>query len=168
MIVEGTGGADSGVYTNYESVRTYNLVLKNVEQEQSFWEESRNTNRSSGDLKKNKGVEKDYRGPDRIRGGRIPDAGRDGESGGGPGSGSGRGRGGASPATSKSDSDGDTKRPGLPRRVMPTLQTARRLTNRIKNTRHDSWRIDVTAEKGSCITEWIALRARCNNRYLSS
>jgi hypothetical protein len=36
----------------------------------------------------------------------------------------------------------------LPRRVMPILQTARRLTDRIKNTRHDSWRIDVTSRKG--------------------
>jgi hypothetical protein len=36
----------------------------------------------------------------------------------------------------------------LPRRVMPTVRTARRLTDRIQNKRHDSWRIDVTSRNG--------------------
>lgn len=121
---EGFGNADSGLYDDYETVRTYNRVLQGVEQEQSFWEESRNTNRSGGgggDVKKNQGgAEKGYRGPDKGRGGRIsvPDAGRGG--GGGPGRGpgpgrapgrgrgKGKGRGGAGPAAGKSDGDGNT------------------------------------------------------------
>jgi hypothetical protein len=126
---EGFGNADSGLYDDYETVRTYNRVLQGVEQEQSFWEESRNTNRSGGDApKKNQGGgEKDYRGPDKGRGGRVPyaerggggDAGRGGGpargGGSGPGRAPGRGRGkgrggggaGAGPAASKTDGDGN-------------------------------------------------------------
>jgi hypothetical protein len=118
---EGFGNADCGLYDDYETVKTYNRVLQGVEQDQAFWEESRNTNRSGGDApKKNQGVgEKDYRGPDKGRGGRVPyaerggDAGRGGgpapgrAPGRGPGRGRGKGRGGAGPAASKSNGDGN-------------------------------------------------------------
>jgi hypothetical protein len=107
---EGFGGADTGNYDDYETVRTYNRVLKGVEQEQSFWEESRNTNRGAGETKNSKETtERGFRGPDKGRGGRIPNP----NAGGGRGRGRGRGRDGAGPVASKSDGDAgapDTKK----------------------------------------------------------
>jgi hypothetical protein len=95
---EGFGGADSGLYDDFEAVRTYNRVLKGVEEDQSFWQESRNTNRSNGDTRKNNsGSEKEYRGPDKGRGGRIPNAGR----------GRGAGRGGAAPDQNEESAEDD-------------------------------------------------------------
>jgi hypothetical protein len=146
----GMGGADSELYDNYESFRTYNRVLKGVEHEQSLWEESRNTNRSGGDPKNSKGAEKDFRGPNKTRVGHVPDAGRGGgESGGGPGrgrgpgrgGGRGRGRGGAGLAASKSDGDGDANGPATKKCEADTAdskatdrpnpkQKARQLANR--------------------------------------
>jgi len=101
------GGADTGLYDNFDDVRTYNRVLKEAEAEQSFWQENRNLNRSNNTETKS-GGEKAYRGPDKVKGGRIPTAGRGGR-------GRGRGRkdekGGANkdPETKTSSEDQDKK-----------------------------------------------------------
>ncbi len=95
----GIGGADTGLYDmDFESIRTYNKVAKEVESDRIFWEENRNTNRSQkgygggGGNKKKKGDDeeddggggtgsdseddgkvnqKKFRGPDKGKGGRI-------------------------------------------------------------------------------------------------
>eukprot|EP00546_Thalassionema_frauenfeldii_P004667 CAMPEP_0178921752 /NCGR_PEP_ID=MMETSP0786-20121207/15743_1 /TAXON_ID=186022 /ORGANISM="Thalassionema frauenfeldii, Strain CCMP 1798" /LENGTH=516 /DNA_ID=CAMNT_0020595981 /DNA_START=35 /DNA_END=1585 /DNA_ORIENTATION=+ len=69
--VGGVGGTYDDVDLN--TIRTYNRVAKEAEQEDRFWQESRNTNRQPA---KNKDTEqgeggKVYRGPDKIKGGRI-------------------------------------------------------------------------------------------------
>lgn len=67
------GGADDGLY-DFEQVKIYNQVARAQEAEGSFWEENRNTNRETkkGSIGKNsEDQEKQYRGPDKIKGGRI-------------------------------------------------------------------------------------------------
>ena len=72
------GTTDSGLYDNYDDVRTYNRVLRGVQDEQKFWEENRNLNHRSKDNSSNKtngsndGGMKAYRGPDKLKGGRLP------------------------------------------------------------------------------------------------
>lgn len=58
--------ADVGLYDNYEDVKIYNQTVRDMEKEQSFWEENRNTNRTE------KGSQEKIFGPDKIKGGRIP------------------------------------------------------------------------------------------------
>lgn len=87
----GIGGADTGLYDmDFESIRTYNKVAKEVESDRLFWEENRNTNRNqrasgNGGRISNNGEEnsdndsgeeggskeKKFRGPDKGKGGRI-------------------------------------------------------------------------------------------------
>lgn len=75
----GLGGADSGWY-DFEKVKLYNQAIKDEEADQLYWEQNRNTNRpantnGSGDNRKDapQGEDqgKQYRGPDKIKGGRI-------------------------------------------------------------------------------------------------
>jgi hypothetical protein len=81
--------SDEGLYDNYDAVRTYNRVLKGIVEEQAFWEDDRNTNhqqRASSNTKVAKEDapaenEKTFRGADKLKGGRIPNAGRGGRSG---------------------------------------------------------------------------------------
>jgi CUE domain len=75
----------AGVTDDYEAVRLYNRALKSVVREQAYWEEERNTNRpsraqqsgtagggtSDDDNAEDAGPSK-YRGPDKLRGGRVP------------------------------------------------------------------------------------------------
>ena len=119
---DGDGGAgtmanDSGLYDDYQAVKTYNRVYREVEAEDQFWHQNRNTNReqpvggggggkppkhkktAEGDEQNDEQAEveashssKTFRGPDKLRGGRIPNAGGRGR-GGRSNSGGGRGRG---------------------------------------------------------------------------
>jgi hypothetical protein len=78
--LDGVGGADSGLYDDYDAILTYNRILKQVEGEQGFWEETRNTNRAThNDPKKSNVDGKVYRGQDKSKGGKIPVAGRGGK-----------------------------------------------------------------------------------------
>jgi CUE domain len=104
--MDGVGSADHALYDDYDAIRTYNRVARAAEQDDSFWQENRNTNRTMNNNKKNTsrrvsdGTSVDdgtnnksladaedgsdpvvvvsgeetprYRGPDKIRGGRIP------------------------------------------------------------------------------------------------
>ena len=92
---EGIGAADVGLYDDYDAVKAYNRAVKQVEQDQQFWEDNRNTNRNTQpSTKKNKSSENGgnpYRGPDKMKGGRVPQAGRGGQQSRG-GRGGGRGR----------------------------------------------------------------------------
>lgn len=84
--VDEIGGADTGLYdVDYDAIRTYNRVLKGVVDEQEYWEANRNLNRQPAQQEKSFG-------PDKMRGGRIPNAGRGNNGQGGRG-GRGRGRG---------------------------------------------------------------------------
>jgi hypothetical protein len=60
--------ADAGLYDNYDNIRTYNQALKQVEQEQSFWEENQNTNQSLASA----GIGGGGKERDRLKGGRFP------------------------------------------------------------------------------------------------
>ena len=62
------GANDGGLYDDYQAVRTYNRVVRDAEQEAAFWQASANTNRSEKTGKPSEG----FRGPDKIKGGRIP------------------------------------------------------------------------------------------------
>ena len=70
------GGADDGFY-DFEQVKLYNQIVREDESVDSFWEENRNTNRvatnkGSGDNDNDSNNQrKQYRGPDKIKGGRI-------------------------------------------------------------------------------------------------
>jgi len=72
------GGADVGMY-DFEQVKMYNQAAKQEEAEASFWEQNRNTNRQPNPNTQNKhastandgGQGKQYRGPDKIKGGRV-------------------------------------------------------------------------------------------------
>ena len=73
----GLGGADSGWY-DFEKVKLYNQAVKDEEADQLFWEENRNTNRpakksngNNNNTQQGEGQGKQYRGPDKIKGGRI-------------------------------------------------------------------------------------------------
>ncbi|GKY97896.1 hypothetical protein MPSEU_000747600 [Mayamaea pseudoterrestris] len=87
--------------TDYESVLLYNKALKQVEADQQFWQETANTNiRATGNGNDIAGSDsKTFRGPDKLRGGRVP--GRGG--GGGRGRGMAAGRGGPQPPQSASE-----------------------------------------------------------------
>jgi hypothetical protein len=63
------GGADNGFY-DFEQVKLYNQVVRADEAEDSFWEENRNANKTSSNTPAANG-EKQYRGPDKIKGGRV-------------------------------------------------------------------------------------------------
>jgi len=99
---------DTGLYDvadDYEAIKTYNRVARQAEQDAAFWEANRNVNIRSAKQQRgdrdnaasdddDHGEQNDstkYRGPDKMRGGRIP--GRGGGRG-GRGDGGGRGRGG--------------------------------------------------------------------------
>jgi hypothetical protein len=93
-----TGNADSGLYDDYDAIMTYNRAVKQIVNEQSFWEDSRNSNRNQNGLTPKYSINEDgervYRGPDKGRGGRIPFSGRSADSTGRGAGGRGRGRGG--------------------------------------------------------------------------
>jgi hypothetical protein len=87
------GGADSGLYdTDFDSIRAYNKVAKEMESDRVFWEENQNTNRSNKSISKSRGKgegndsvediddddknndqvgQKKFRGPDKGKGGRA-------------------------------------------------------------------------------------------------
>lgn len=66
--VDTAGANDGGLYDDYQAVRTYNRVVRDTEKEAAFWEANANTNKKgtkpSGEAK--------YRGPDKLKGGRVP------------------------------------------------------------------------------------------------
>ncbi len=91
---DGVGGADAGLYdVDFESIKTYNRLAKEVEADKAFWEENRNLNRQmrngggNGTANRNNNDEDDdndnseadsdqndgkkYYGPDKGKGGRI-------------------------------------------------------------------------------------------------
>jgi hypothetical protein len=99
MIGKGASNAvpDHFLYDDYDAIRAYNTTLKSVEAESAFWDENRNTNRpprkvdgrsitadmptieqeEDDEQQQQKGSQtKQYRGPDKMRGGRIPGRGR--------------------------------------------------------------------------------------------
>jgi hypothetical protein len=89
----GIGGADAGLYdVDYNAIKAYNRIVKDLEADKTFWEESRNLNerkskkenkptnaRDSNDenddeseeVVSEEGISKKYRGPDKGKGGRI-------------------------------------------------------------------------------------------------
>lgn len=90
---DGVGGADAGLYdVDFESIRTYNRLAKEVEADKVFWDENRNLNRQTrkggnGTASRNNNNDDDdsddsevdsdqndgkkYRGPDKGKLGRI-------------------------------------------------------------------------------------------------
>ena len=92
-IGDGIGGADSGLYdVDFDSIRAYNKVTREMEDDRLFWEENRNLNRNvkieggrrnKGNSHENENDDSDiedstevdeskkYRGPDKGKGGRI-------------------------------------------------------------------------------------------------
>lgn len=68
------GGADNGFY-DFEQIKLFNKVAREDEAEGSFWEANRNTNRGANNNTKNDsadgGGKKQFRGPDKIKGGRV-------------------------------------------------------------------------------------------------
>ena len=97
-------GADSGLYDDYQAVKAYNKVYREMEADQSFWEENRNTNRQAGgnNHKNQKSADggKAYRGPDKLKGGRVPHPHAGGRGGGG--------RRGKNPKNTSNDKDNKT------------------------------------------------------------
>jgi CUE domain len=83
-----TAGADDGLYDHddYHAILAYNRAMKQVVGEQSFWDEQRNTNRKQQSVSSNSAsaaadeatASSSYRGPDKIKGGRVPGRGRGG------------------------------------------------------------------------------------------
>lgn len=89
----GIGGADAGLYdVDYNAIKAYNRIVKDLEADKTFWEGSRNLNErkskkgnkptkskdsagESGDESIESNLEEDiskkYRGPDKGKGGRI-------------------------------------------------------------------------------------------------
>ena len=89
--IDPIGNADSGLYDDYQAVKLYNQAYREAEDEQAFWQDNRNTNREQyakapsgkNPSKSGAGVSGQggrggsrYRGPDKLKGGRIPNAGR--------------------------------------------------------------------------------------------
>jgi hypothetical protein len=79
--LDGVGNADGGLYDDYEAVLVYNRVAKQEEAEMLYWKQSRSSNRSSEPRNQERDdqsqitpetSERKYRGPDKMRGGRIP------------------------------------------------------------------------------------------------
>ena len=70
---------DGGLYDDFESVRAYNRVVRETESEMAFWEANANPNQRGSRAPNGGG----YRGPDKLKGGRIPKP-PPGGSGGGP------------------------------------------------------------------------------------
>ncbi|CAJ1893840.1 unnamed protein product [Cylindrotheca closterium] len=68
------GDTDGGLY-DFEQMKIYNKFAREGEAEDSFWEANRNTNRANdakGNINNNTGGgQKQFRGPDKIKGGRI-------------------------------------------------------------------------------------------------
>jgi len=114
VVFGATMGADSGLYDDYTAVKTYNKVYREMEQDNAFWEDNRNTNRSNPVVKGRKNAkengnaegEKSFRGPDKLKGGRIPNpnGGRGGRGRGGRG---GRGRKNKTDSGAANDGAGD-------------------------------------------------------------
>ena len=117
---------------DYESIRVYNTALKGIVSEQAFWDDNRNTNRSRKPAPKsqqqsksdddegvesndNEAQERKYRGPDKMRGGRVPGRG-------GRGRGRGGGRGETPAASAATTTEGATK----PTTGKPNLKSKQR------------------------------------------
>lgn len=64
------GDTDNGLY-DYEQIKIYNKVAREEEAEDLFWEANRNTNRLANKKEAGGDEVKQYRGPDKIKGGRI-------------------------------------------------------------------------------------------------
>jgi hypothetical protein len=78
---------DGGLYDDYDAVRTYNRLVRDDEREAAFWQEQRNLNQrqtrnkakqsengsnNDDDDDKDDNTNHKYRGPDKLRGGRLP------------------------------------------------------------------------------------------------
>jgi hypothetical protein len=68
------GGADNGFY-DFEQIKIFNKVAREDEAEGSFWDANRNTNRTTNNRSNNNnadnGGNNQFRGPDKIKGGRV-------------------------------------------------------------------------------------------------
>jgi hypothetical protein len=69
------GGTDVGIYdADFDAIRTYNRIAREIESEDAFWNDMKNTNRpdttSQGSVD-GEGQGKRYSGPDKGKGGRI-------------------------------------------------------------------------------------------------
>jgi hypothetical protein len=62
------GGADNGFEHDFEQIKLFNKVARDDEAEDSFWQANRNTNRVNSNAKD---IPKQFRGPDKIKGGRV-------------------------------------------------------------------------------------------------
>ena len=70
------GGDDNGMYDlDLDAIRTYNRIAREIESEDSFWNEMKNTNQKSSSTNTNntehESEEKKYVGPDKGKGGRV-------------------------------------------------------------------------------------------------
>jgi hypothetical protein len=63
--------ADAGA-DDYDTIMAYNRVLRSVEREGEFWEGERNANRGGGVGADDPTPQRPYRGPDKLKGGRVP------------------------------------------------------------------------------------------------
>jgi hypothetical protein len=120
---------DNFLYDDFDAIRAYNTTLKSVEAESAFWNENRNTNRPprKNDDRSMSTIEQDephdgqgnqakqYRGPDKMRGGRIPGRGRGRE---------GRGQQQQQPKKKSNDPASTTDHPsgGIPSKNKPNLR----------------------------------------------
>mmetsp|Transcript_21582 Transcript_21582/g.32770 ORF Transcript_21582/g.32770 Transcript_21582/m.32770 type:complete len:521 (-) Transcript_21582:443-2005(-) len=122
--VGGAGGTYDDVDLN--TIHTYNRVAKQAEQEDRFWQDSRNTNRQPAKKENNEKGEGDgrvYRGPDKIKGGRV--IGPDGKV-------VPRQRGGKK-ARNKNDTNGDTQAQGKEVKSDGKEDTLTKIQKRRKN-----------------------------------
>ena len=154
-------GTSAVVYSqqDYAAIQTYNRVYRDMEAEDNFWKDMRNTNHlvSTQNKTKAKPKEKDdeqtsenkkYRGPDKGRGGRIPasnnpSAGRSGGRGkgrgGGGGGGRGKGRGGGQQGeqqNKKADSGATNNQDASPVASTQTSSADSSSSNQPHNARH--------------------------------
>jgi hypothetical protein len=93
--------ADLGT-DDYDTILAYNRVVKSLEQERKFWEGEKNANRVAAGNPSSS--QTPYRGPDKLKGGRIPRAGGRDRRGGGRG-----GRGGGGTVNDQSPSVGGAR-----------------------------------------------------------
>lgn len=102
---------DVGLYDtdmDYKNVLLYNKALKEVEADDRFWQDNMNTNLNGRGGSATGETRKPFRGPDKLRGGRIPGRGSGRGAGGGEGGGGG-GRGTQKPATQSGDASKNEK-----------------------------------------------------------
>jgi hypothetical protein len=149
-------GADSGLYDDYNAVKTYNKVYREMEANSAYWEDNRNTNRDSNNNNNKTSTTtetKAFRGPDKIRGGRVPDA--NGGGGGGRGGGRGRGRGGRGRKSNNNDkNEGGEKKDGNAATTTATddkkdeAKNSRRIKERTLANRRDQQKKSMYKQSG--------------------